>query len=262
MWIRLVIVLGVLALGLFAYWALIVTEGAYLGKRVVATLYDWTPRYYDRIKEITWRRDPECLAAPMLEWLGGVRRPLILDVGAGTGRFPKAMLEDEQFDGQVWGLDLSIGMLRVAASRLEAYGDRCTLIWEDAEALPFPDETFDVVVCLETLEFTPSPKRTLGELMRVLRPGGVLLITNRIGRARWFPGRAVDDKALIEMLSWHPIVRIEIHSWNTFYDQAWVRKAGEASLEGRGADTLEAWLSDAERYSLQNGIVVPNGAEG
>jgi ubiquinone/menaquinone biosynthesis C-methylase UbiE len=252
--------LGFVALGLFLYWALAITEGAYLGRRVVAALYDWTPGYYDRIKEITWKRDAECLVQPMLEWMDGVRCPLILDVGTGTGRFPKAMLSDERFDGQIWGLDISIGMLRKARERLAPFGERCTLIWKDADALPFPDETFDAVTCLEVLEFTPSPEGTLHELMRVLRPGGVLLLTNRIGRARWFPGRTYDDDQIVELLVQYPPLRIEIHSWNTFYDQVWVLKYGILSVAGRGAEDLADWLCDPGAYRMQEGIVKPKKA--
>jgi len=249
--------LGLVALGLSLYWALVITEGAYLGQPVVTLLYDLTPRYYDRIKEITWKRDRENLALPMLAWLEGVQRPLILDVGTGTGRFPKVMLTEAGFDGRVWGLDVSIGMLGRARARLASVGDRCTLIREEASALPFPDETFDAVTCLEALEFTPRPERTLSELMRVLRPGGVLLLSNRTGRARWFPGRTYDDEQLVDLLCGYPLSKIEIHSWNTFYDQVWVRKAGEPSPQGRGNALLREWLHNAERYRLEDGILQP-----
>lgn len=252
-WIPVVLLTSLVAL--FLYWALGITEGAYLGRRVVTLLYDLTPAYYDRIKEITWRRDRECLTDPLLQWLADVRQPLILDVGTGTGRLPKALLSDKRFDGQVWGLDLSIGMLRRARERLAPWENRCTLIWEDADRLPFPDETFDVVTCLEALEFTPRPERTLGELMRVLRPGGVLVLTNRIGRARWFPGRTYSDDALIDLLCGYPLSRIEIHTWNTFYDQVWVRKAGDVCAAGRGGEALWTWLCRPENYVLQQGIV-------
>jgi ubiquinone/menaquinone biosynthesis C-methylase UbiE len=221
----------------------------------VTLLYDLTPGYYDRIKETTWKRDRENLALPMLAWLEGVPRPLILDVATGTGRLPRAMLDEPSFDGQVWGLDVSIGMLRRARWRLASYGERCTLIRDDASALPFPDATFDAVTCLEALEFTPRPEHTLDELMRVLRPGGVLLLSNRIGRARWFPGRAYTDEQLIDLMCGYPLSKIEIHSWNTFYDQVWVRKAGEPSTEGRGDVDWWDWLRNAEQYRLGNGIL-------
>ena len=51
--------LAVVAVGLFFYWALWITEGAYLGRRAVALMYNLTPGYYDRIKQITWKRDGE-----------------------------------------------------------------------------------------------------------------------------------------------------------------------------------------------------------
>ena len=89
------------------------------------------------------------------------------------------------------------------ARALSVVGDRCTLIQEDADALPFPEQTYDAVACLETLEFTPNPERTVGELLRVLRPGGVLLLTNRIGRARWYAGRAYTDEALVDLIKDH-----------------------------------------------------------
>lgn len=255
-------VLGVLfiaAFGLFLYWALWITEGAYLGRRAVAIMYNLTPGYYDRIKEVTWKRDDETIVEPLLAWLEGVSSPLVLDVGVGTGRFPLAMLSDERFAGRIWGVDLSIEMLRRARERLEPFGERCTLIWEDADVLPFKDETFDAVVCLETLEFTPEPLHTLSELMRVLRPGGVLLMTNRIGRARWFPGRTYDDEALIDLLCDYLIVKLEIHSWNTFYDQVWLRKHGDVAFEGRGDDALSDWLSVSDELVELSVDAVPTG---
>jgi len=218
------VLLLALVLAPLSYWALIVTEGAYLGRRVVTLLYDWTPRWYDRIKAVTWHEDHEWLVDPLLQRLEAVSHPLVLDVGTGTGRLPLALLSEGHFDGTVLGLDLSRGMLRRARARLESFGERCTLIWHDADDLPFADRTFDVVACLETLEFTPRPRHTLHELVRVLRPRGVLLISNRIGRARWFPGRTFDDDRMFDLLDDHPLRDAQIHNWNSFYDLVWARR--------------------------------------
>ena len=248
------IALGMIALGFLAYWALILTEGAYLGQRVVALLYDWTPAYYDRIKELSWTQDRVRLAMPMLRWLKGVSCPLVLDVGTGTGRFPRAMLSEDRFDGRVWGLDISVGMLRRARDRLAPFGDRCTLILQDADTLPFADGTFDAVVCLEALEFMPRPRHTLDELARVLGPGGVLLVSNRIAQVHWFPGRAFSEDAFLDLLSKHPFARAEVHGWNTYYDLVWARKKGVPSPAGR-TDDWATWLRDPESYFVQDGIV-------
>jgi ubiquinone/menaquinone biosynthesis C-methylase UbiE len=255
-------ILVFVALGLVVYWALAITEGAYLGRRVVALLYDWTPGYYDKIKAITWREDDEWLVTPLLGRLQEVKHPLVLDVGAGTGRFPAALLDDVRFQGSVWGLDISLGMLRRARTRLAQYGDRCRLIWQDADTLPFPARVFDAVVCLETLEFTPDPKHTLRELVRVLRPGGSLLISNRIARARWFPGRVFDDDALLDLLGTLDVSNAQIHNWNSFYDLVWAYKTGRICPEGRGDDAPQAWLCDPEAYCTQEGIVRPRNRSG
>ena len=249
-----VALVGLVVLGLFLYWALVITEGAYLGRRIVALLYDLTPGYYDRIKAITWCHDDEWLVAPLLQRLKEVSCPLILDVGTGTGRFPAALLNRERFKGQIWGLDISLGMLRRARERLAPLGNRWRLVWQDAGTLPFAAETFDAVVCLETLEFTSRPRRTLCELVRVLRPGGVLLLSNRIGRAWCFPGRVYDDEGLSELLGQHPLREAEIHNWNSFYDLVWAQKEGEVQRLGHGADALAFWLHPPGKHVVAEGI--------
>lgn len=242
--------------GLLLYWALGITEGSYLGRRVVALLYDWTPAYYDRIKAITWLRDREWLIDPLLERLSGVQEPLVLDVGTGTGRFPAALLGDRRFSGQIWALDISRGMLRRAYERLKPYG-RCHLIWHDADTLPFRDGLFDAVVCLETIEFTPRPQHTIHELVRVLGPGGTLLISNRIGRARWFPGRAYNDQRLLALFSAEPLKDALIHNWNGFYDLVWARKAGQAAPMEHQAEDLGAQLCSFEPSQIGARIAEP-----
>ena len=163
----------------------------------------------------------------------------------------------ERFDGQIWGLDISLGMLQRARDRLAPVASRWRLIWQDADSLPFPDETFDAVVCLETIEFTPSPQRTLNELVRVLRSGGVLLMSNRVGRAKAFPGRVYDDERLLDVLSRYPLLHAQIHNWNSFYDLVWARKEGEPERMGRGADDLASWLRPPGESVDRVGIVKP-----
>jgi len=257
-WIA-VAVVAATAIGIWLYWALSITEGAYLGRRVVALLYDWTSARYDRVKAITWRQDGAWLIDPLVQRLSGIKDPLVLDVGTGTGRFPAALLGDGRFSGQIWALDISRGMLRHAYERVKSY-NRCRLVWQDADTLPFPDGLFDAVVCLETIEFTPRPQHTIHELVRVLGPGGTLLISNRIGRARWFPGRAYHDEELSAMLSKEPLRDALIHNWNSFYDLVWANKLGRATAVGHGADDLEAWLRKPEH--LNSGTAEPYGPWG
>jgi SAM-dependent methyltransferase len=92
--------------------------------------------------------------------------------------------------------------------------------------LPFPSGAFDFVVSLEMLEFTPNPRRTVQEFVRVLRPGGWLLITNRVSRdARWILGRTIRRTDFSPFLESAGLNDIDVFPWQVDYDLAWARKA-------------------------------------
>jgi ubiquinone/menaquinone biosynthesis C-methylase UbiE len=228
MWLVWFLALAGLALvTLFLYWQLVIAEGAYLGPRVVALLYDWTAGVYERIKKYDAADEQWFLGLPLTRALELIPAPLVLDVATGTGRLPRAVLRQPSFDGRVIGVDLSRGMLRQAAKRTAQFADRLTLVWQGAEVLPFLESTFDAVTCLEALEFTPDPRAVLKELARVLRPGGVLLVTNRVGPdARLLPGRAFPRPTFEGMLHQLPLQDVQVRPWQTDYDLAWAVKAG------------------------------------
>ena len=98
--------------------------------------------------------------------LAARHRPRALDAGCGTG-FQTAILV--QLGYRTLGVDLSSALLRVAATRCAD----TRLVQGDVEALPWRDETVDLVVsCGSTLSFAPRPDRAIAEISRVLRPGG------------------------------------------------------------------------------------------
>ena len=230
-WVALILCL--LLLGLLLYWQLIVAEGTYLGPRVVVLLYDWSARVYERIKRYDVGAEQWFLGLPLTAALEWVAAPLLLDVATGTGRLPRALLRQPGFDGRVVGLDLSRRMLREAVRKTAQFADRLTYIWQDARSLPFQDDTFDAVTCLEALEFTPCPRGILAELVRVLRPGGVLLVTNRIGRdAILLPRRAFPRDEFRRVLREFPLEDINVRPWQVDYDLAWAVKAGDQARWG------------------------------
>lgn len=96
----------------------------------------------------------------------------VLDVACGTGALTRAAASRAGPGGAVTGLDLNPGMLAVAA-RLSPL-----IQWQQgtAEALPFPDQSFDAVVSQFGLMFFPDPAAALREMMRVLVPGGRLAV--------------------------------------------------------------------------------------
>lgn len=233
---------GGLALAAFVYWQLIVAEGAYLGPRVVALTYDWVASRYDSIKRFDPSDDSWFLARPILERLRGIGCPRVLDVATGTGRLPLALLQDG-FPGQIVGLDLSLGMLHQAQAKLEPFADQVHLIWQDAANLPFGDASFHAVTCVEALEFLPRPLEALSEMVRVLAPGGVLLVTNRVGReARLLPGRALPRHLFDLVLVAHPLHDAVVRAWQVGYDLALARKQGAEEMAAQGSSDLTSWL--------------------
>ena len=96
----------------------------------------------------------------------------VLDVACGTGVLARAAASRAGSTGAVTGLDFSPGMLAVAARVSPG------LRWQQgtAEALPFPDQSFDAVVSQFGLMFFPDRVGALREMMRVLVPGGRLAV--------------------------------------------------------------------------------------
>jgi SAM-dependent methyltransferase len=227
-WVTLILgLVGLGLLGLFLYWQLIIAEGTYLGPRIVILLYDWSAHVYERIKQYDTGDEQWFLGLPLVRALEVVPAPLVLDVATGTGRLPRALMRQPSFRGRVIGLDLSRRMLRQAVKRTAQFADRLTYIWQDARRLPFENDTFDAVTCLEALEFTPNPREILQELVRVLRPGGILVVTNRVGRdAKLLPGRAFPRDQFKQVLGEFPLEGAKVRPWQVDYDLAWAVKSG------------------------------------
>jgi ubiquinone/menaquinone biosynthesis C-methylase UbiE len=128
------------------------------------------------------------------EWVGSRASGSVLEVAIGTGR----SLPFYPAGTRVTGIDLSPGMLAVARQRATALGIDADLREGDAEALAFPDDSFDTVVCVLSLCSIPDPARAIGEMARVLKPGGKLLLLDHIG-SRWWPVWAV--QRFVELFS-------------------------------------------------------------
>jgi ubiquinone/menaquinone biosynthesis C-methylase UbiE len=208
-------------LGALFYWQLVIAEGAYLGRRVVILLYDWFAPHYDKVKGFQPQLDACILTAPILQHLlrYEISQPQVLDVATGTGRMPLALLAARSFKGYITALDLSARMLAQAQAKLAQHDGRICWIRHDAQVLPFPDESFDVVTCLESLEFFPCPPDAMREMTRVLRAGGLLVISNRIGPDAWkLPGRTTPTPACAETLARLGLHDIQTEAWLVDYD--------------------------------------------
>jgi ubiquinone/menaquinone biosynthesis C-methylase UbiE len=112
-------------------------------------------------------------------WICAQATGQVLEVAIGTGLniglYPPGIT--------LTGVDLSPGMLAIARHRAHELGRTVELQCRDAEALAFPDASFDTVVCTFSLCAIPDHHQALTEMVRVLRPGGLLLLADHVAAA-------------------------------------------------------------------------------
>ncbi len=111
-------------------------------------------------------------------------RPLrVLEVGIGTGvniPFIEEALGDAGsfFEAEIWGLDLSRGMLNECRKNTKHSRFPIHLVLGDAHALPFPDACFDRVFHVGAMNSFGDPRRALAEMARVAKPGSPIVIVD------------------------------------------------------------------------------------
>jgi len=140
----------------------------------VATAYGrWAP-VYDAVFGPVFRQG-RLTAIQAAERIGG----RILEVGVGTG----LSLPSYSSKNRIVGIDISEPMLAKARERVRRRNLSHVEAIEtgDAEKLAFPDESFDVLVAQYVVTAIPNPERALDEFVRVVRPGGEIILTTRIG---------------------------------------------------------------------------------
>ena len=188
------------------------------------------------LQHMTWRRDyatwrerrinQELYQDDRLAQLERMAGPLeqlrLLDLGAGMGGFAvAAALRGAQVTVSEYNpAYCEIVRLRAARHKLSI-----PIFNAAGEQLPFPNAHFDCVVCWDVIEHVQDPERVLAEIARVLRPGGMVLITV-INRRAW-----VDPHYHIRGLNWLP------------------RPLAEAIIARRGRTKTGASFQDMQRLT-------------
>jgi ubiquinone/menaquinone biosynthesis C-methylase UbiE len=115
------------------------------------------------------------------EWICQQAHGDVLEVAVGTGlnldRYPD--------DVRLTGIDFSPEMLAHAQRRADQLGRSVQLREGDAHRLEFPDASFDTVVCTFSLCAIPDDQQAVAEMLRVLRPGGTLLLADHVVSTAW-----------------------------------------------------------------------------
>jgi ubiquinone/menaquinone biosynthesis C-methylase UbiE len=133
----------------------------------------------DRIRRIYDRRAatvPPAKGDANLRWLCGQAEGETLEIGIGRGR----TLPFYPPDVHLTGIELSDVALEIARRRARELGINATLRQGDAAAVPYPDEHFDTVAFSFALCTIPDDRRAVAEAVRVLRPGGRLLLVEHV----------------------------------------------------------------------------------
>jgi ubiquinone/menaquinone biosynthesis C-methylase UbiE len=134
--------------------------------------YDTTASRYDRQIKFFER----VLFGDGRQWVCSQAEGEVLEIAAGTGRNLR-----HYADGvRLTAIELSPAMLEFARREAAALGREADLRVGDAQALDFPDERFDTVVCTLSLCTIPDDRAAVAEVRRVLRPGGRFLLLEHV----------------------------------------------------------------------------------
>jgi demethylmenaquinone methyltransferase / 2-methoxy-6-polyprenyl-1,4-benzoquinol methylase len=162
-------------------------------KQETLRLFAGLPRRYDLAGALlSFGQDPRWRRT-MVGEVRATPGDRILDVATGTGMVAAALVR--RYGCSVVGLDQSPEMLSGARAKLEAnpeLAERIELVRGEAESLPFGDGEFDHLTFTYLLRYVEDPGATLGELARVVRPGGriasleFMLPPNTVARSFWY----------------------------------------------------------------------------
>lgn len=163
----------------------------------------------------------------------------VLDLGCGRGA--TSVFLAEQFGAEVWAVDLWIGAEENAARFAERGLDgRVHAVHADARALPFDDDAFDAIICIDAYEYFGTDVHALPALLRCLAPGG------RVGVATPSIRRELRELGGIpshisEVAGWEALAWPTPAAWCFLWEQTGLTEVVAREQEGAAADWLR-WV--------------------
>lgn len=230
--------------------------------------WDLYSRYYDSVYNLMPYRKLLWDVFEALELEPGMR---VLDAGCGTGNFEHFIAGKTVPPIKLDALDFSPKMLAVAAQKCRS------LLWTDFEradlngTLPYDDATFDRIFSINVFYTLPDPDRTLAELMRVLKPGGKLILTGPAPGYGWGPLVVEHFQRLGNIWgAWRRFARTLSSVWmlctsalGAFLLNVFViyRREGSGEYHAMDEGELRALLLDHEKNGLRDFQIVPTFAD-
>ena len=200
--------------------------------------------------------------------------PASLEIGSGTGYFSLNLLQAAVI-GHATCSDISPGMLTTLRANADRLGisDRVDTVPTDAEALPFADQSFDLVLGHAVLHHLPDLARAFSEFHRVLKPGGTIVFAGEPSRygdrlaagpkrgalllaplwraamgAREAEGNGAAAAASLECTHGHELEGfVDVHAFDPGVLRSFAAGAGFESVEVRGEELLANWFGWTNR---------------
>lgn len=179
----------------------------------------------------------------------------VLDIATGGGHTALAFAPHVS---EVIATDLTAPMLQAAEAHARERGvSNVRFQWADAEDLPFPDASFDLVTTRIAPHHFPNPQRYVNEVARVLRPGGRFLLNDSM-----VPDDPELDAFMNRFEQWRDPSHVRAHTCTTWY--AWVEQAGliidyREPLSFKSLDfaqwTARMNMPDADRAALEAWLI-------
>jgi ubiquinone/menaquinone biosynthesis C-methylase UbiE len=141
---------------------------------------DWAQKYDSWFETPLGKIVKEYESGVLFEMAQPTNGEHFLDVGCGTGIFTEGLLAA---GAHVTGLELSFPMLRLAGKKASNYSFH--MVQGNMLRLPFADNCFDKTVSVTAIEFIEDGQRAVGELFRVTRPGGLVVVASLNSLSPW-----------------------------------------------------------------------------
>ena len=210
----------------------------------VATMFDGIAQRYDLMNDIAAMGQVGMWRDLMVQALEIAPGDEVLDLAAGTGTSTTAIA---RAGARVAAADFSLGMMSEGRRR----GAPVPFIGADAQRLPFAEDSFDAAVISFGLRNVHEPRRALAEMVRVVRPGGRVVVCE-FSTPSWRPFRTVYEKYLLRAL---PAVAGRFATTVDAYEYL-----AESILDWPDQESLRRWFVDAgleqtQYRNLSGGIV-------
>ncbi len=180
-----------------AYWE---AEACGTATHIVGELRPMTREWFERIEEYRYAMEPFIHAVAQFTRHRG-KRLLEVGVGAGTDH-----LQWARAGAQCHGVDLTDAAIETTRARLALYGLSSQLQRVNAEQLPYPDASFDIVYSWGVILCAEHPEQVIAEIDRVLKPGGQ------------FIGMMYSSRSLVALRFWVKYALLAGKPWRSIYD--------------------------------------------